>query len=279
MTRTFRAPYAASPAPEEYRPGYEYIERQKVQRAIPSPFVQSISADTVLTGQDDSGWFLVDATAGAITLSLPIASTAPAMTVTVKKTDSSANGVVVSRTGTDLIDGATSTTITTQYGAVVLRSTGAGSWELLTPATAGTITLTGNVTGSGTSSIATTIAAGVVTNAMLAAPISFANGGLTGSAATSATTGTMTVSMTTAIVTITPTGDCTFNASGGVVGQRTTFAITTSGGTSFTLTFGTNFHKTGTLATGFASPRFFAVTFVCVDGTTWWEEARTAVQT
>ena len=98
-------------------------------------------------------------------------------------------------------------------------------------------------------------------------------------AATSATTGTMTVNMTTDIVTITPTGACTFNASGGTTGRILTFSITTSGTSSFTLTFGTNFRKVGTLATGTVSARFFAVTFRCLNGTTWQEIARTAAQT
>jgi len=108
----------------------------------------------------------------------------------------------------------------------------------------------------------------------------FTNGENVGNAATSATTGTMTVNMTTATITITPTGACTFNASGGTAGQIVTFLITTSGVNSFTLTWGTNFRKTGTLATGTTSARFFAVTFRCAsDGITWWEIARTAVQT
>lgn len=94
-----------------------------------------------------------------------------------------------------------------------------------------------------------------------------------------ATTGTMTVTMGEGGRTITPTGACTFNASGGVIGQRCTFLITTSGTTSFTLTWGTNVRKTGTLATGTASARFFAVTFFCIDGTIWEEIGRTAAQT
>ena len=109
--------------------------------------------------------------------------------------------------------------------------------------------------------------------------IPFANGGISGAAATSATTGTMTVNMTNSIITITPTGNCTFNASGGTAGQIITFHITTSGTTSFTLTFGTNFRKTGTLATGTTSARFFSVSFMCIDGTVWTEIARTTVQT
>lgn len=89
----------------------------------------------------------------------------------------------------------------------------------------------------------------------------------------------MTVPMTASIVTITPTGACTFNATGGTVGQITSFFITTSGAASFTLTWGTNFRKTGTLATGTTTARFFTVTFRCLDGTIWTEIARTAAQT
>jgi hypothetical protein len=142
--------------------------------------------------------------------------------------------------------------------------------------------LTGNVTSVGN---VTTIAAGVVTNAMLAGSIDltakvtgqlpFANGGSAGSATTSATTGTMTVNMTTSIITITPSGSCTFNASGGLTGQRSTFIITTSGGTSRTLTWNTNYKTTSTLATGTVTGKTFTVSFVCLDGTNWYEEART----
>jgi len=105
-------------------------------------------------------------------------------------------------------------------------------------------------------------------------------GGLLGAVAAPATTGAMTVNMTTnRVITITPTGACTFNASGGTAGHEVTFAITTSGATSFTLTWGTNFRKAGTLATGTTSARFFSVSFVCVNGTIWQESSRTAVQT
>ena len=150
-----------------------------------------------------------------------------------------------------------------------------------------TITLTGGVTGSGTGSFAATVVTnanltGAVTSAgnatSYATAVPFSLGGIGACAATSATTGTMTVSMTTPCITITPTGACTFNATGGVAGQTISFLITTSGVSSFTLTWGTNYHKTGTLATGTTSARFFAVTF-CYDGTTWWEISRTAVQT
>lgn len=104
----------------------------------------------------------------------------------------------------------------------------------------------------------------------------FNGGGNVGAAATPATSGTMSVTMDTAVKTITPTGACTFNASGGVAGQLVTFAILTSGTSSFTLTWSTNFKVTGTLATGTVSGRRFSVTFRCVNGTLWQEIGRTA---
>jgi hypothetical protein len=105
----------------------------------------------------------------------------------------------------------------------------------------------------------------------------FANNAGT-TAATSATTGTMTVSMVTPIITITPTAACTFNATGGVTGQRSTFVVTTSGTTSFVLTFGTNFKSTATLATGTTTAKIFTVSFLCTNGTQWVELSRTTAQ-
>lgn len=110
---------------------------------------------------------------------------------------------------------------------------------------------------------------------LLMGTVPFANGGRSGSAATPATTGSMTISMTTAIVTITPTGACTFNASGGTVGQIVTFSITTSGTSSFVLTFGSNFKAAGTLATGTSNNKKFSISFVCIDGVLWQEIGRT----
>lgn len=94
-------------------------------------------------------------------------------------------------------------------------------------------------------------------------------------AATSATTGTMTTTLTNlTAITITPTGDCTFNASGGFSGQSCSFVVTTSGTTSWNLTFGTNYKSTGVLATGTVTAKVFTVSFV-YNGTNWNETART----
>lgn len=98
---------------------------------------------------------------------------------------------------------------------------------------------------------------------------------LTGaSAATVATTGTMTTTLTNLrVITITPTGACLFNALGGFDGQDVTFAITTSGVSSFVLTFGTNFKSSGTVTTGVTSGKIFTVTFRH-SGSNWVEISR-----
>jgi hypothetical protein len=91
---------------------------------------------------------------------------------------------------------------------------------------------------------------------------------------TPATSGTMTVPMDSTVKTITPAGNCTFNASDGVPGASCAFIITTSGTTPYTLTFGTNFKSQGTLVTGVVSGKKFTVSFV-YDGTNWCETSRT----
>src|SRR5580765_3500459 len=98
---------------------------------------------------------------------------------------------------------------------------------------------------------------------------------LNSTVAASATTGTFNTAFNnTSVWTITPTGACTFNATGGVTGQAVTMIVTTSGTSSFVLTFGTAFKSTGTLATGTVSGKVFTIQFV-YDGTNWNETART----
>jgi len=76
----------------------------------------------------------------------------------------------------------------------------------------------------------------------------------------------------------TPGEDETINAaSAGFEDQELTIIIDTSGATSRTLTFGTNFRSTATLATGTTTARRFVVTFVS-DGLVWTERCRTAAQ-
>jgi len=97
------------------------------------------------------------------------------------------------------------------------------------------------------------------------------------SAAVSALTAGSTVTLSCAlgdVFTLTPAQTETINATNLTAGQRVSLVITTSGTTSYTLTFGTNFKTTGTLATGTVSAKVFVVAFVS-DGTNLNEVART----
>lgn len=142
-----------------------------------------------------------------------------------------------------------------------------------TSGSAATLTTARNINGvsfNGSANITVTAAGSTLSD-----PVTFANGANTGSAATSATTGTITVNMTTSVITCTPTGAMQYNGSGGVTGQISTFVITTSGTSSFVLTFGTNFKSQGTLATGTTTAKVFTVTFRCYATNSWAETGRT----
>lgn len=76
------------------------------------------------------------------------------------------------------------------------------------------------------------------------------------------------------IFTLTPAHTATINAASVIAGREIVLVITTSGTNSFTLTFGTNFKSTGTLATGTANAKVFVIRFVS-DGTNWNETSRT----
>lgn len=76
------------------------------------------------------------------------------------------------------------------------------------------------------------------------------------------------------VVSVTPITSATYTTSVAPAGSRATILIVTSGTTSYTITFGTGFKTTGTLATGTVSARTFAIDFVS-DGTSMIETSRT----
>jgi hypothetical protein len=67
---------------------------------------------------------LGDASGGSITFTLPLATTAPGRAYWVKKIDSSSNTVTVARDGADLIDGATTLVLASQWESYVIQSDG-----------------------------------------------------------------------------------------------------------------------------------------------------------
>lgn len=76
------------------------------------------------------------------------------------------------------------------------------------------------------------------------------------------------------VFTLTAGHTATINATGGTAGQMLYIVVLTSGTNSYTLTFGTAFKTTGTLATGSSDAKTFAMTFIN-DGTNFVEVART----
>ena len=74
---------------------------------------------------------------------------------------------------------------------------------------------------------------------------------------------------------VTPNATGTFTTTVPAAGTRCTLIIVTSGVTSYTMTFGTGFKTTGTLATGTATAKTFVLQFIS-DGTTVIEASRTA---
>ncbi len=76
------------------------------------------------------------------------------------------------------------------------------------------------------------------------------------------------------VVRVTPNATATYTTTVPAAGSIVVLSILTSGTTSYTITFGTGFKSTGTLATGTTSARYFNLTFVS-DGTNLIETART----
>lgn len=69
------------------------------------------------------------------------------------------------------------------------------------------------------------------------------------------------------IFTLTPAQNATLNATNVQNDEQYQLVVSTSGTTSYTLTFGTNFHASGTLATGTVDAKTFVVNFVSIAGT------------
>lgn len=74
---------------------------------------------------------------------------------------------------------------------------------------------------------------------------------------------------------VTPTAGATFTTTVPAAGTVCHLLILTSGTVSYTITFGTGFKSTGTLATGTTSARVFVIHWIS-DGTNLYEAGRTA---
>lgn len=190
------------------------------------------------------------------------------------------------------------------YGKVGLTTHISGTLPVGNGGT-GATTLTGYVKGAGTSaftaaaSIPNTDVSGLGTMSTQAASAVAITGGAIDGATVGATTaasvkgtslvstsvitdsfatraaGTLALAMATnGVVQVTPNATGTFTSTVPAAGTRTTLIVLTSGVTSFTMTFGTGFKTTGTLATGTVTARYFIFQFIS-DGTNLIECSRT----
>lgn len=91
------------------------------------PIYSAVTASIQATGRYSV--YLVDATSGNITISLPDAAKAENAVYTIKKTDASGNYVRFQSSTTN-IDGASTLSTTTQYNSYTVLSDGT-SWQLI----------------------------------------------------------------------------------------------------------------------------------------------------
>jgi hypothetical protein len=89
------------------------------------------SQTAAYTVQENIFWVRVNATGGAVTVTLPESIGRQGRQIGVVKTDASANAVTVSRSSTDLINGATTQSLASQYSRLVAIADGTGNWDLI----------------------------------------------------------------------------------------------------------------------------------------------------
>jgi microcystin-dependent protein len=113
-------------------PGATDIDSLSVAFAKPETPVLSKAANYTAVVGDLGKVINVDATGGAVTITLPTAATAgDGGQFYIRKTDASANAVTVQAVGADTINGSSTSTISTQYGAKGIVSNGS-IWSAIT---------------------------------------------------------------------------------------------------------------------------------------------------
>lgn len=90
-------------------------------------YVTKTAAYTALATDDT---ILVDATAGAITITLPAVASSAGVTLTVKKIDSSGNAVTLDGNASETIDGATTKALSAQWASLTIHCNGS-AWYIV----------------------------------------------------------------------------------------------------------------------------------------------------
>ena len=92
----------------------------------------AVTVSSTLTTANQRQLINVDATSGVITITLPAAATVGSgWAVQIRKSDTSANLVVISRSGTDLINGVVTLPLAVQHQSFIIFSLGGTSWGVV----------------------------------------------------------------------------------------------------------------------------------------------------
>lgn len=110
---------------EELGERLRHLETLEVVQPL-SGSITTLSTNTVLDSSYDV--ILVDASGGAVTLTLPVAALSLGYSYTVKKIDASANAVTLDGDGGETIDNSLTVTTTTQYDVFRVVCDGVEWW-------------------------------------------------------------------------------------------------------------------------------------------------------
>ena len=110
----------------------EIWDRDPVDGAIgTSGTVDEITSNYTITLSDATKLLAVDASSGAVVITLlPAATATDGFEITIKKTDTSTNSVTIDGDGSETIDGDASKVLTTQNQSIRIRSDGA-NWQVV----------------------------------------------------------------------------------------------------------------------------------------------------
>lgn len=91
----------------------------------------SITTNTTVAADDLNRLFSVDTSSGAITITADSATLGSGFEFSVVKITSDANAVTITGTGSQVINGAATYNLDSQYDSATFRSNGAGGWDIL----------------------------------------------------------------------------------------------------------------------------------------------------
>lgn len=86
------------------------------------------TAAYVATNDDDV--ILCDATSAAFTVTLPPVASSSGLTLTIKKIDSGGNAITIDGDGSEVIDGATTKSLSAQWAAITITNNGT-AWYII----------------------------------------------------------------------------------------------------------------------------------------------------